>query len=62
MIDEKNMNGKKKIYILQNEKNEDYLKNYSFYIPNYQRGYKWSKENIEDLLNDINSICKDGKA
>lgn len=61
MIDEKNMNGKKKIYILQNEKNEDYLKNYSFYIPNYQRGYKWSKENIEDLLNDINSIDNNNK-
>ena len=56
MIDEN------KIYILENEKNKDYLKNYSFYIPNYQRGYKWSKENIEDLLNDINSIGKDGKA
>ena len=56
------MNDENKIYILENEKNKDYLKNYSFYIPNYQRGYKWSKENIEDLLNDINSIGKDGKA
>ena len=55
MIDEN------KIYILENEKNKDYLKNYSFYIPNYQRGYKWSKENIEDLLNDINSIDNDNK-
>ncbi|PTY41423.1 GmrSD restriction endonuclease domain-containing protein [Brachyspira hampsonii] len=43
-----------KIYI------RDLIK-YPFYIPNYQRGYKWSKENIEDLLNDINSIDQDNK-
>lgn len=55
------MSDKNKIYILGNEENKDYLKNYSFYIPNYQRGYKWSKENIEDLLNDINSIDNDNK-
>ena len=47
-------NGENKIYIRD-------LINYSFYIPNYQRGYKWSKENIEDLLNDINSIGQDNK-
>ncbi|MEI0492259.1 DUF262 domain-containing protein [Brachyspira intermedia] len=50
------MSDVEQIYILENEKNNDYLKKYSFYIPNYQRGYKWSKKNIEDLLNDINSI------
>ena len=48
------MGDENKIYIRD-------LNNYSFYIPNYQRGYKWSKENIEDLLNDINSIGKDDK-
>ena len=25
-------------------------------IPDYQRPYKWSVQNIEDLLNDITSI------
>ena len=55
------MSGVEQIYILENEKNNDYLKKYSFYIPNYQRGYKWSKKNIEDLLNDINSIDNNKK-
>ena len=48
------MGDENKIYISD-------LNNYSFYIPNYQRGYKWSKKNIEDLLNDINSIDNDNK-
>lgn len=30
-------------------------------IPNYQRGYKWEIKNIEDLLNDINSINDNDK-
>jgi len=24
-----------------------------FYIPNYQRGYRWTRKQVEDLLNDI---------
>lgn len=24
-----------------------------FYIPNYQRGYRWTRRQVEDLLNDI---------
>lgn len=24
-----------------------------FFIPNYQRGYRWTKQQVEDLLNDI---------
>ena len=48
------MSDENKIYIRD-------LNNYSFYIPNYQRGYKWSEKNIEDLLNDINSIDNDNK-
>ena len=55
------MSDVEQIYILENEKNNDYLKKYSFYIPNYQRGYKWSEKNIKDLLNDINSIGNDNK-
>lgn len=25
----------------------------NFYIPSYQRGYRWTKQQVEDLLNDI---------
>lgn len=25
----------------------------NFYIPNYQRGYRWTNQQVEDLLNDI---------
>lgn len=27
--------------------------NHLFYIPSYQRGYRWDKKQVEDLLNDI---------
>ena len=26
----------------------------NFYVPNYQRGYRWGKTEVEILLNDIN--------
>lgn len=29
------------------------LQNLAFYIPNYQRGYRWTQRQVEDLLNDI---------
>ena len=29
---------------------------YSFFIPSYQRGYRWTKQQVEDLLNDINNF------
>lgn len=29
---------------------------YSFYIPAYQRGYRWTKQEVSDLLNDINEF------
>lgn len=33
----------------------------NFYIPNYQRGYRWTKQQVKDLLNDINEFNdKDG--
>lgn len=32
------------------------LNPYSFYIPSYQRGYKWTPKEVEDLLNDINDF------
>jgi len=30
-----------------------HLLNYSFNIPEYQRGYRWEKKQVEDLLNDF---------
>jgi uncharacterized protein with ParB-like and HNH nuclease domain len=32
------------------------LNQYSFFIPSYQRGYKWTGKEVEDLLNDINEF------
>lgn len=32
------------------------LLEYSFYIPSYQRGYRWTKTEIFDLLNDIDEF------
>jgi len=32
------------------------LNQYSFFIPSYQRGYKWSKKEVSDLLRDINDF------
>ncbi|MFJ5672364.1 DUF262 domain-containing protein [Bacillus safensis] len=32
------------------------LNQYSFFIPAYQRGYRWTKQEIEDLLNDIHEF------
>jgi len=29
---------------------------YSFLIPSYQRGYRWTNQEVEDLLNDINEF------
>jgi Uncharacterized conserved protein len=32
------------------------LNQYFFYIPSYQRGYKWTNKEVIDLLNDINDF------
>jgi uncharacterized protein with ParB-like and HNH nuclease domain len=32
------------------------LLNYNFLIPSYQRGYRWTKQQVKDLLNDINEF------
>ena len=29
-----------------------------FYVASYQRGYRWTKEEVEYLLNDINDFFK----
>ncbi|MBQ4006904.1 MAG: DUF262 domain-containing protein, partial [Muribaculaceae bacterium] len=26
----------------------------SFFIPSYQRGYRWTEQQVKDLLNDVN--------
>lgn len=30
----------------------------NFFIPNYQRGYKWKEKQVEDLLDDLNEFRK----
>jgi hypothetical protein len=32
------------------------LNQFSFFIPSYQRGYKWTQKEVNDLLNDINEF------
>lgn len=32
------------------------LNQLSFYVPSYQRGYKWTKKEVNDLLNDIHEF------
>jgi hypothetical protein len=32
------------------------LQEYNFYIPSYQRGYRWSSKEVIDLLNDISNF------
>ena len=36
------------------------LKGMRFFIPNYQRGYRWTEQQVKDLLNDINEFCSNG--
>ena len=31
-------------------------KKYSFFIPSYQRGYRWDEQQVNDLLNDLNDF------
>ena len=38
---------------------EDPMKSKSFFIPRYQRGYRWEKEQIEDLLKDLVEFYKE---
>lgn len=28
-----------------------------FFIPNYQRGYRWTEQQVKDLLNDVDEFC-----
>lgn len=38
------------------------LLDYHFYIPSYQRGYRWSEYQVKDLLDDIEEFDKRDKA
>ena len=33
------------------------LLNMNFFIPNYQRGYRWTTQQVKDLLNDVNEFA-----
>lgn len=35
------------------------LLQYNFFIPSYQRGYRWTEQQVTDLLNDINEFTTD---
>ena len=30
----------------------------NFFIPDYQRGYRWSASEAEQMLNDLKQFCK----
>jgi uncharacterized protein with ParB-like and HNH nuclease domain len=32
------------------------LKDYRFFVPSYQRGYRWTKHEVTALLDDINEF------
>lgn len=34
----------------------------NFYIPNYQRGYRWTRQQVRDLLEDINEFMDSNKS
>ena len=40
-------------------KNIDFLKKYEFEIPEYQRGYRWEKEQVDELLDDLYKAFKE---
>jgi hypothetical protein len=35
--------------------------NHHFYIPSYQRGYRWNKKQVEDLLKDIGDFAENAQ-
>ena len=35
--------------------------NKSFLVPSYQRGYRWQRVNVSDLLNDLNEFIHSDK-
>ena len=55
------MNEYNDVSIVKEARQENILKlwalpelcNKNFFIPDYQRGYRWTAQQVEDLLNDI---------
>ncbi|MDE7386929.1 MAG: DUF262 domain-containing protein [Muribaculaceae bacterium] len=35
------------------------LLDFNFFIPSYQRGYRWTTQQVKDLLEDVKDFCKD---
>ena len=42
-------------------KSVEELKGYNFFIPDYQRGYRWTPQHVQDLLNDIDEFINKNK-
>lgn len=38
------------------------LSGMNFFIPSYQRGYRWTTQQVKDLLEDVRDFCKDKKS
>lgn len=36
------------------------LKDYRFYVPSYQRGYRWTEHEVTALLDDIHEFSTEG--
>ena len=52
-------NTKKLSFMTENKielKSVSELLGMKFFIPSYQRGYRWTKQQVEDLLNDVNEF------
>ena len=47
---------RKRIYGLRQTQNAKDILGMSFFIPNYQRGYRWKEQQVIDLLEDIYSF------
>ena len=43
-------------------KSINWLYNKQFFIPHYQRGYRWTDVQVKQLLNDIDSFIPTGIA
>ena len=42
-------------------KSVDNLLGKNYFIPSYQRGYRWGKRQVHDLLEDLHSFAIDTK-
>ena len=42
--------------------NELLKRNYNFFVPDYQRGYRWGEKEILALMNDLKDFCQKHKS